>query len=276
MSVLEQARAFLFVPADRPERIAKALGAGTHAVIVDLEDAVAPEAKSDARAQLVQAWHSIGDEDRGRILVRINAADSVWHEADVTALAALRDQHLGGVVLPKAESVDAIERVLAATTGLPLIPLIESAAGLHAINLIAHVPRVLRLAFGHLDFQLDLGMHCGAEETELDPVRLAFVLASRCAGLPAPVDGVTASLEDEARLVADTARSRRFGFGAKLCVHPRQLATVSEGLRATAAQREWAARVLDANREHGGSAFRLDGQMIDAPVLQRARSFLED
>lgn len=276
MNVLERARSFLFVPANRPERIGKALGAGAHAVIVDLEDAVAPEAKSDARAQLVQAWPSISDEDRRRILVRINAADSPWHEADVTALAALRGQHLGGVVLPKAESVATLERVLAATTGLPLIPLIESAAGLHAIDTIARVHGVLRLAFGHLDFQLDLGMHCNVEEMELDSVRLSFVLASRRAGLPTPVDGVTVSLEDDARLAADTARSRRFGFGAKLCVHPRQLATVNEALRATPAQREWASRVLDANREHGGSAFRLDGQMIDAPVLQRARSFLED
>jgi citrate lyase subunit beta / citryl-CoA lyase len=106
-------------------------------------------------------------------------------------------------------------------------------------------------------------------------VRLALVLASRRAGLPAPIDGVTTALDDGAQLAVDTERSRRFGFGAKLCIHPKQVAAVNASFGPTAAQREWAQRVLDASRSHGNGAFRLDGEMVDAPVLQRARNLLE-
>ena len=123
-----------------------------------------------------------------------------------------------------------------------MLPLIESAQGLHALDLLARAPSVLRLAFGHLDFQADLGLHCDADERELDSVRLAFTVASRRAGLPAPVDGVTAALDDEPRLAADAARSRRLGFGAKLCIHPRQVGPVNEGMGPTPAQRAWAQR----------------------------------
>lgn len=269
---LAQARSFLFVPGDRPERIAKALASGAHAVIVDLEDAVAPEHKPGARAALAEAAHAAAPQQRQRMLVRINAPGSDWHDADLALLRAMATQPVGAVMLPKAESVVAIAKVNQAAQA-PVLPLLESAEGLHALDLLARAPGVLRLAFGHLDFQLDLGLQCGPDEAELDCVRLALVLASRRAGLPAPVDGVTAALDDDARLAADVARSRRFGFGAKLCIHPRQLEAVHRGLDATPEQRDWARRVLAASQSAAG-AFRLDGQMIDAPVLLRARALL--
>lgn len=270
---LAQARSFLFVPADRLERLSKALDSGAHAVIVDLEDAVAPKAKSAAREALAGAWRELAPPSRLRILVRVNAAGTEWHDGDVALLHDLARTELGGVVLPKAESVAALGRVARAASA-PVLPLVESAEGLHALDLLARVPGVLRLAFGHLDFQADVGLQCGPEEAELDAVRLAFALASRRGGLPAPVDGVTAALDDQDRLAADVARSRRFGFGAKLCIHPKQVRAVNEGLGPTPAQREWAQKVLDASRAHGTGAFRLDGEMIDAPVLLRARSLL--
>jgi len=213
--------------------------------------------------------------ERARFLVRINAPGTAWYDDDMVLLRELAHYKLAGVMLPKAESAAAIDQVAEVTCG-PVLPLIESAQGLHALDLLARAPGVLRLAFGHLDFQADLALYCGADERELDSVRLAFTMASRRAGLPAPVDGVTAVLDDEPRLAADVARSRRLGFGAKLCIHPRQVGTVNEGLGPTPAQRGWALRVLDASRERGTGAFRLDGQMIDAPVLQRARQLLDD
>jgi citrate lyase subunit beta/citryl-CoA lyase len=268
---LQQARSFLFVPADRPERIGKALASAAHAVVVDLEDAVAAEAKPGARDALRHAWRELPTEAHARLLVRVNAAGTAWHDDDLALLPHLAG--LGGVVLPKAESATAVEHA-AYVGGAPVLPLIESGRGYDALDLVARARGVLRLAFGHLDFQADVGISCDADERELDPVRLALVLASRRADLAAPVDGVTAALDDAARLAADVARSRRFGFGGKLCIHPKQVAAVNEGLGPTAAQRAWARRVLDAVAVHGSGAFRLDGEMVDAPVLQRARSFL--
>jgi citrate lyase subunit beta/citryl-CoA lyase len=270
---LAAARSFLFVPGDRPERLGKALGSGAHAVIVDLEDAVAADAKTSARDAICHAWRELGAGAHARLLVRINAVGSPWHEADLAAMRALHG--LGGIVLPKADSAAAVEDV-AQAAGTLVMPLVESVRGHDAIDLVARARGVLRLAFGHLDFQADIGMGCEADERELDAVRLQFVLASRRAGLPAPVDGVTAALDDAARLAADTARSRRFGFGGKLCIHPRQVAAVNEGLAPTPAQRAWAQRVLEAAARLGSGALRLDGEMIDAPVLQRARRFLAE
>jgi len=273
-STLASARSFLFVPGDRLDRLPKALASGAHAVIVDLEDAVAPEHKALSRLALAREWMSLAAEQRARLAVRINAAGSPWHEDDDALLRQLAPRPPGAVMLSKAETATAIERV-ARSAAAPVLPLIESSHGLHALDIVAGARGVLRIAFGHLDLQADLGMHCGPDERELDSVRLSLVLASRRAGLPAPVDGVTASLDDGARLAADIDRSRRFGFGAKLCIHPRQVPAVNEALGPTPAEREWAQRVLEACRVHGTGAFRMEGQMVDAPVLLRARRLLD-
>lgn len=272
-SPLARARSFLFVPGDRPERLPKALASGAHAVVVDLEDAVAPQDKAAARQAITRAWAELSAAQRARLLVRINAPGTAWYEDDLALLREITQRGLGGVMLPKAETVASIEAV-AAIAQAPVVPLNESAQGLHALDLLARATGVLRLAFGHLDFQADLGLYIDGDEHELDSVRLAFVMASRRSNLPAPVDGVTASLDDLARLVGDAARSRRLGFGAKLCIHPLQVAHVNEGLGPTPAQRDWAQRVLDACAARGEGAFRLDGQMIDAPVVQRAQRLL--
>lgn len=267
------ARSFLFVPADRLDRLPKALASGAQAVIIDLEDAIAPTAKAAAREALARAWRGLAAEERPRLLVRINAAATPWHEADLALLRQLAALGLGAAMLPKAEAATVIERITR-TVPAAVLPLVESAAGLHALDDLAHARGVARLVFGHLDFQGDTGLQCGADERELDSVRLAFTLASRRAGLPAPVDGVTTALGDAERLAADIGRGRRLGFGGKLCIHPTQVAAVNEGFGPTPAERQWALRVLSASQSHEAGAFQLDGQMVDAPVLQRARSYL--
>lgn len=242
-------------------------------MIVDLEDAIAPVAKVAAREALARIWREFAAEERARLLVRINAAATPWYEADLALLGQLAAFRLGGVVLPKADAATAVERI-ARTTPAAVLPLVESASGLHALDALAHARGVARLVFGHIDFQGDTGLHCEADERELDSVRLAFTLASRRAGLAPPVDGVTTSLGDAPRLTADIARGRRLGFGAKLCIHPNQVGAVNQGFGPTTAQREWALRVLAASQANDAGAFQLDGEMVDAPVLQRARSFL--
>jgi citrate lyase subunit beta/citryl-CoA lyase len=275
-SLLALARTFLFVPGDRPERHARALAIGTGGVIVDLEDAVASERKATARDGLMASFAALPEADRQRLLVRINACGTPWHDDDRTAVAALVAQGLiAGVVLPKAERADDLRQLAEAIgpKGL-LVPLIESAVGLAAVDELATAPQVLRLAFGNLDFQADVGLACDADEAELVPVRLALLLATRRAGLPAPVDGVTADWRDAQRLAADTARARRGGFGAKLCIHPDQVVPVHAALGPSADELAWARRVIEAIQSAGGGVVSLDGRMVDAPVVRLAERLL--
>lgn len=271
---LAQAKTFLFVPANRPERFAKALASGADAVIIDLEDAVAPDDKGSARQELVQAWPGISGPDRHRVLIRINARGTDWQTGDLTALAALG---ITGAMVPKAETADELAVVAAALgPGCVLVPLVESAAGLVAVQALARAPQVLRLAFGHLDYQVDLGMACDGDELALIPARHAIVLASRVAGLASPLDGVTQNTGDAAVARADAQRARRAGFGGKLCIHPAQVAPVRSAFVPGADELAWAHRVLTAAASAGGGAVSLDGRMVDAPVIALARRVLAD
>jgi citrate lyase subunit beta/citryl-CoA lyase len=271
-SPLSLARSFLFVPGHRPERFAKALASGADAVIVDFEDAVPLDAKDTARDALLVAWSGLDAAERARLLVRVNPAGTPWHEADLTAVASLSG--LGAVMLPKAENAQQIEHAFRAS-GVPVLPLIESAEGVGQMDAIARALGVLRLGLGHIDLQADLGMSCGADEAELAPIRVALVVASRRAGLPAPVDGVTTATTDTDVLARDAQRSRRLGFGAKLCIHPAQVAGVHQALAPTETECDWARRVLAAELAAGGGAFSVDGKMVDPPVLLLARKILQ-
>ena len=274
-AVLATARSFLFVPANRPERFAKALTSGADAVIIDLEDALSPGDKPAARAQLAQGFMPLGPADRARVVVRMNALGTPFHDDDLVLLASLVAQGLGGVMVPKAETVLGLQRVVDALgPRCALLPLIESVAGLDAANALATGPQVLRLAFGNLDFQADLGLACGPDEPELVPVRLAVVLASRRAALPQPVDGVTPGTQDTVQLQADASRARRGGFGAKLCIHPAQVAGVNAAFTPTPSELDWAQRVLAAFEAAGGGVFSLEGRMVDAPVVRLAQRTL--
>ena len=278
MPVITLARSLLFLPADRLDRLPKALASGAHALILDLEDAVAPDHKADARDALARLWPTLDAGVRSRLLLRINASPTPWHADDTALLGEL--QGLGAVMPAKVEAPIDLLRLFAAFPARRWLPLIESAEGLARIDAIARVPGVMRLAFGHLDFQADLGMACDndneSDEAELAPVRFAFVMASRRAGIAPPVDGVTTALQDNERLNADTRRARRFGFGGKLCIHPAQVAAVNASLGPSDEQRAWALRVLEAAATQGDGAFRFEGAMVDAPVLARARRFAQD
>lgn len=275
MAAAARARSFLFVPGSRPDRFAKALDAGADCIILDLEDAVPPQDKASARDAVGQGLAAFTPDQIARTLVRINAADTPWHADDLRMLAEWTQRGAGGIVVPKAEAADVLQSA-AAMLGdqARLVPLIESLAGLDAVNLLARAPQVVRLAFGHLDFQLDLGMRCSAEETELVPVRLALVAASRRAQLPAPVDGVTTDARSAERAGSDARRARDFGFGAKLCIHPDQVSAVNAAFSASPAEIDWARRVVDAARLHEGKAFSLDGRMVDLPVIRLAERIL--
>lgn len=272
---LARARCLLFVPGHRPERFEKALATEAGGVILDLEDAVAPQDKAAAREHVLAFVQRATPAQRARLLLRINPEGPDFAE-DLRALTALREHPLAGVVCPKAADPEQLaEAGRAAGAGAALLPLIESAEGWAQVDALARAPGVLRLVFGHLDFQLDMGMAADEAQSELLPVRLALVAASRRAGLVSPVDGVTPDVADAAACEADTRRAMRLGFGAKLCIHPTQVATVNAALAPSQAERDWAHRVLAANEQAQGAVFQFEGRMVDAPVLARARWLLD-
>ena len=271
-SLLANARSFLFVPGHRPERFFKALDSGADAVIIDLEDAVPLTTKFEARAAILYAWPTFSSQQKARLLVRINPAGTSLHQDDLRLLLQLPD--LGAVMLAKTESRSAVTAVAQACPGLPVLPLMESAEGFAQLDDIAGAPQVLRLVLGHIDLQADIGMACGHEETELAPARWALVTATRRARLAPAVDGVTTATTELDALRRDTLRSRRFGFGAKLCIHPAQVAGVHTALAPTAAEIDWAQRVVQAQATTGGGVFSLDGKMTDPPVIDLARQII--
>ncbi|MGB7191871.1 MAG: CoA ester lyase [Collimonas pratensis] len=258
-------RSYLFVPGNRPERFAKACAAGAGAVIVDLEDAVPPAEKVAARAS-VAAW-LLSDNP---VLIRINSADTEWFRDD---LALCRLPGVAGIVLPKAERVTDLARVGRAG-GISILPLIESAQGFWNVKALSQAPRVQRLVFGSIDFQLDLGID--GDNEELLYFRSQLVLVSRVAGIQSPVDGVSTVIDDHEQLRSDTLRARRLGFGAKLCIHPRQVAQVNEGFSPDESDIAWAKRVLEAASTAEGAAVAVDGKMVDRPVILKAQEILTE
>jgi citrate lyase subunit beta / citryl-CoA lyase len=258
-------RSYLFVPGNRPDRFEKARQSGADAVILDLEDAVQSDHKDLAR-QAVAAWL----EPARPVYVRINGTGTPWFERDLEVVGL---PGVLGVVLPKAEHPEQVAQVAAHLSDeAQVLPLLETALGVWNARVLAEAPRVERLAFGSVDFQLDTGI--SGEQEELLYARSRLVLASRVASILPPLDGVTMALDDLSRLREDVARARRLGFGGKLCIHPRQVETINQGFAPTEAERAWARRVLEAAEATGAGALRLDGELIDRPVIERARSIL--
>jgi citrate lyase subunit beta/citryl-CoA lyase len=263
-------RSYLFVPGNRPERFAKALASGADAVVLDLEDAVAEEAKPAARDAIAQWSAQAGEAERSRVVVRINEAASAWFADD---LRLVRDTHLPAVMLPKAEAADPVRAVQAAVPHAGLLPLIETARGLAGSCLVAAATGVVRLVFGTLDFALDLDLDIAADNEPLADAAARLVLASRLAERLPPVAGVTPQIDDEVRLLADLHWARRRGFGAKLCIHPKQVAPLHAALAPDAAALAWAGRVIAAEAASPGAA-KLDGRMVDRPVVLQAQRTL--
>lgn len=264
-ALFEGGRALLLmVPANRPERFAKALEAGADGVIVDLEDAVPAAEKSGARAGLHVALASL--DMRLPFLVRINGADTPWHEQDMAALAALP---IAGVVLSKSERVSDLERLSSMLGGNHrVIALIESARGLASVRTLALAAG--RLVFGSFDFSVDIG--AAHTRDALLGARSEVVLASRLAGLPQPIDGATAAIGDAAAVESDAAYAAELGFFGKLLIHPRQVVPAAQGLRPAADAISWAQRVVAAVSPDALAV--VDGAMVDRPVRLRAESIL--
>lgn len=261
---------YLFVPGNRPDRFAKAIASGAGRVILDLEDAVSASDKPAAREAIAAFLASLDAAQRNSVVVRINDALSDHHPADLQWLAAVPVQT---VMLSKCESPAQVAQVLARMApGSDVIALIETVRGVLGVHDIAHSAGVSRLAFGSIDYMLDLDLP--GPGFALDMAATAIAMASRAADLDAPIAGVTPDL-DSGRVQADMQHARAMGFGAKMCIHPTQVATVHAALKPDPEEAAWAERIVSAwqTTAHTG-AIRVDGHMVDKPVVRRAQRIL--
>jgi citrate lyase subunit beta / citryl-CoA lyase len=277
------ARSMLFVPATSERKVEKAFASAADAVIVDLEDAVAVSEKAAARAlvpgivatpRALPAW------------IRTNATTTPFclRDLEVCALPGV-----AGIVLPKVESAEQVRAVdwllsqLEAERGLPdrgipLLGIVETSRGLCAVDAIASAsPRLVRLMFGAIDLAADMGIDLADASGATDPARFAIARASYAASIQPPLDSVYADFADMAALKASAQRAKGFGFRGKACIHPAQLDAIHDTFTPSEQEVQWAERVVAAFTEaerQGLAAIPLDGQMIDYPVVEKARRLL--
>lgn len=262
------ARSYLYVPGHRPDRFAKAASSGADAIVLDLEDAVPVGAKDDARAAVRDG---IGGLTGPEVWVRVNGGELL--EEDVRAVVR---PGLTGVSLPKA-SVSDLQRVDRALgdADLPVIALVETAAGVLDAPAIANAPRVARLAIGEADLSADLAISPSPDARELAPIRLQIVLASAAAGIEPPIAPVSTDFADLATLRTSTHALRRAGFTARACIHPAQVPIVNEVLTPTRDEVDAARRLVARFEETGGGAsVDEEGRMVDEAVVRAARRIL--
>lgn len=263
-------RSALFVPGSRPERFAKALAAGADAVIVDFEDAVEEPLKRQARDNLAAF---LAAHPQARVWVRVNAPEHAGHADDLAFCA--QQPGVSAVLLPKVEN--AAQVAVAWRTGKPVLPIIETAKGLLALERIAGAEGVERLSFGSLDLALDLNLNTDSASAQrfLDQARMAVQLHSRGADLAPPLDGVFPAIGDPQGQQRAMRHAYDMGYGGALCIHPSQVPLIHGVLAPSSEELAWARRVMDASvAAMGAGAFQLDGQMVDAPVLLRAQRLL--
>jgi citrate lyase subunit beta/citryl-CoA lyase len=263
-------RSLLFMPASRPDFVAKAHLRGADAIILDLEDGVAAKDKAAARAALAR-MHADLTAQGLPVWVRVNALDHGGRE-DLDVIAALPEAPI--VMLPKVETpthVQAARDQLQA----PIVPLIETPAGvIHAAEIAAASPDVFALAFGSEDFAAALGVEPTAEA--LTAPAQWVVLAAAAQGLPAfGLPGSLASFSDIEALSRLAERAAGIGFAGALCIHPTQVAVVNRCFSPTLEQIAWAMRIVGHVSGASGGASALEGQMVDPPILARAQRIIQ-
>lgn len=254
----------LYVPGDRPERFAKAVATKSQLVILDLEDAVAPDHKDAARQHVVD-WLASDDPKPPIVEVRVNAGD----RADLDALAAVTG-HLA-LRLPKVESPDDVDAVLAMLgRQVPVAALIETARGLEAAAAISANSSVTSVGLGEADLASDLG---STDDAVLDWARVRLLVAARAAGKPPPMMSVFTDVRDLDGLAADTRRGRAMGFVGRTAIHPSQVPVIAAAFTPTEDELAWANEVLAVTARGGVTTLR-SGEMVDPAMRRRAEATL--
>lgn len=263
---------WLYVPGDRPDRFARAAESGAHVVVVDLEDAVHPDAKVQARRE---ALAFVADAAPGTVEVRVNAIDSPWAVDDLAALRPV--PALRAVRLPKVESADDVAAALdRLDPELGVSCLLESALGVeNALAIARSDPHVVAIGLG----EADLGGDLGVDEDGLAFARSRIVLAARAAGLAAPAMSIYPRVADPEGLAASCARGRALGMLGRGAIHPRQLPVIHDSFRPSddelARAREVIAELDAASADGRGVLLLPDGRMADPAMRRRAQDILD-
>ena len=277
-------RSLLFAPGNHPRKVEKVFQVGADVVILDLEDAVAIAEKPATRAIIVDA---LKKKHRGLGYVRINSLDTEFAWGD---FAEVVGAWVDGIILPKVETADQLQTadwVLAQLErekgmeigSIDLLPIIETGRGVHNIEAITMTgTRVKRVSFGAGDFSRDMNLVWTGPEQELAYARSRIVLASRAAGIEAPIDSVFIDLKDREHLELSTQKALEFGFQGKLCIHPDQVGLVNDVFTPDAAEVSRAERIIVAFEEAeatGSASIQVDGYFVDYPIVEKARRVLE-
>ena len=257
---------WLYVPGDRPPIVAKALTAGADVVVVDLEDAVAPDRKDYARA----ATAELLSEPQLRVHVRVNALDTPWAADDLRTLAPLPG--VSGLRLPKVTSPEEVVAVAEKARDLPLYALLETALGIErAFSIAAAHSSVHGIALGEADLRADLGVR---DDAGLDWSRSRVIVAARAAGLAPPPQSVHPDIRDLEGLAASCAHGRALGFLGRAAIHPRQLPVIESAFLPTNEEIEQAETIVKAAMREEGAQALPDGRFIDAAVVAAAQRTL--
>ena len=272
-------RSLLFTPGDRPEMLRKAPDAGADVIVFDLEDAVAPERKDEARAIVADVLKDPDFDPEPEVCVRVNSV-GVAAAVDLDVLAdALAG--VDAVMVPKVRRPDDV-RTLARLlderdVDADVLALIETAAGVLEAQDIAAVDATDALVFGAEDLAADLGATRTDEGTEVLHAREHVVLAASAAGIDA-IDTIHADIEDVAGLREAARFAVQLGYDGKLAIHPGQVDPINDAFTPDEDEIEWAERVLEAKEvadAEGRGVFTVDGEMIDPPLVERAKRTLE-
>lgn len=270
-------RSLLFVPGDRPERFGKAAASGADAIILDLEDSVAPSRKGEARA-------AVSDYLAGPrpvvTIVRVNPLDSGLAEFDLAAILTARPD---AVMLPKAEGAASVARLhmMMGEAAVPILPIAsETAAAVFELGSYAQVAQnLIGLTWGAEDLPAAIGASSSREEdgrytAPYEMVRALTLFGAHAAGVAA-IETVYPAIKDMDGLAAYAARGRRDGFTGMMAIHPAQVPVINAAFTPSTAEIEHARAIVDAFAENPDmGAFQLDGKMIDAPHLKQAQRIL--
>lgn len=257
---------WLYVPGDRPHVVTKALACGADVVVIDLEDAVAPDRKEYARAATAERLSVVQPVP---VHVRVNALDGPLAAADLRAVAALPG--VCGLRLPKVTSPAQITRIAEHTPG-PLHALLETALGVeHAYAIAAAHPSLRGISLGETDLRADLGVR---EDAGLDWSRSRVIVAARAAGLAPPPQSVHPDIRDLEGLAASCAHGRTLGFLGRSAIHPRQLPIIERAYLPTETEIDEAETIVKAAASNEGAQALPDGRFIDAAVVAAAHRTL--
>ena len=270
-------RSALYMPASNARAIAKARTLDCDVVILDLEDAVAPDEKAAARDRVVEAVREGGFGER-ELVVRVNGLDTPWYADDI---AAIRKTGAAAMLVPKVSSVADLLAVRASLgeDGLPIWAMIETCAAilaLPALSAAAAQTHLTALIVGTNDLAKEMRCRLGADRMPLIPALTATIMAARAAGIVA-LDGVCNALDDPPRFAAECAQGATLGFDGKTLIHPSQIDVANAGFGPTEEELAWARKVVAAfarSESADKGAIRLDGQMVERLHLVEAEATL--